>query len=394
MHSSDERGCRRDSGFLKDTRINLLVFTSTCVFKMATSRPVLYVAITSHGFGHAARTAAVVSVVQQLCPEVLLILVTTAPRWLLESYIEGDFIYRPRTLDVGVVQADSLQMDKVATLEKLQQIRTQQQSLVASEVNFIRQNRVSLILADIPPLAAVIAKAASIPCWSSSNFGWDFIYHAWGDEFVEIADWISDCFSKCDRLFRLPFHEPMSYFPVMTDVGLTGGSPRYAADELRASWAITTPVEQTALLTFGGLGLQQIPYDKLQRFSDWQFITFDSAAPDLPNLLKITDHKYRPVDFMPLCGRVVSKPGYSTFAEALRLGVAITSLTREDFSESALLLDGIADYAHHQILSPTEFFQGSWEFLNQQPQMPRQSQLLAKDGNEAIASAIVNYFHC
>jgi len=65
-------------------------------------------------------------------------------------------------------------MDKLATLERLQQIHTQQRSLVA--VNFIRQNRVGLILADIPPLAAVIAKSAGIPCWMSSNFGWDFIY--------------------------------------------------------------------------------------------------------------------------------------------------------------------------------------------------------------------------
>jgi len=49
---------------------------------------------------------------------------------------------------------------------------------------------VGLILADIPPLAAVIAKSAGIPCWMSSNFGWDFIYRAWGGEFIEFADWI------------------------------------------------------------------------------------------------------------------------------------------------------------------------------------------------------------
>lgn len=359
---------------------------------MVKSRPVLYIAITDHGFGHAARSAAVAATIQQLCPEVLLILVTTAPRWLLETYIQGDFIYRPRSLDVGVVQADSLKMDKVATLEKLKQIRAHERSLVTSEVNFIRQNRVGLILADIPPLAAVIAKTAGIPCWCSSNFGWDYIYRAWGDEFVEIADWIWDCFSKCDRLFRLPFHEPMSAFPVITDIGLTGGSPRYEADELRASWEITAAVEQTALLTFGGLGLQQIPYDHLRQLSDWQFITFDRSAPNLPNLLKITDRKYRPVDFMPICGRVVSKPGYSTFAEALRAGVPIVSLTRDDFAESALLIEGIADYSYHQILSPVEFFQGSWEFLNQSLQTPRRSQLLAKDGNEAIANAVIKYF--
>ena len=356
------------------------------------SRPILYVAITNHGFGHAARTASVAAAIAKLCPEILLILVTTAPRWLLESYIQGDFIYRPRAFDVGVVQADSLMMDKAATLEKLRLYRTGQRSIVAGEVNFIRQNRVGLILADIPPLATAIAKTAGIPCWMSSNFGWDFIYRDWGDEFIEIADWLFDCFTQCDRLFRLPFHEPMSAFKVITDVGLTGGSPRYGADELRATWGITAPVEQTVLLTFGGLGLQQIPYSNVASYPDWQFITFDRSAPDLPNLLKISDQKYRPVDFMPLCGRVVSKPGYSTFAEAVRVGVPIVSLKREDFAEAALLIEGITNYAHHQILSPGEFFQDTWEFLHQTPVPPRQSQPMATDGNEAIAHAVVNYF--
>jgi hypothetical protein len=352
-------------------------------------RPTVYITITNHGFGHATRTAAVAATIQKLFPEVLLIMTTTAPRWLLECYIEGDFIHRPRAYDLGVVQADSLQMDKEATRAKLLEIRKNQDSLVASEVNFIQQNSVGLILADIPFLAANIAKAANIPCWMSSNFGWDFIYRSWGD--TEIADWISDCYSKSDRLFRLPFYEPMEAFTNITDIGLTGGSPRYTADELRTIWQIHTPKEQTILLTFGGLGLQKIPYHNLQQFPDWQFIAFDVSAPELPNLLKITDKKWRPVDMMPICGRVVSKPGYGTFAEATKLGVPLVSMTRDDFAEATFLLQGISNYNHHQILTPAEFFQGNWDFLNQTPQPPKQSQPIACDGNEVIANEVIEF---
>jgi hypothetical protein len=88
--------------------------------------------------------------------------------------------------------------------------------------------------------------------------------------------------------------------------------------------------------------LAQIPYDTLQNFPDWQFISFDGNAPDLPNLLKVQDRRYRPVDVMPLCGRIVSKPGYGTFAEACRLNIPITTLTREGFAESPLLIEGTA----------------------------------------------------
>ncbi|MBD2450360.1 glycosyl transferase [Nostoc sp. FACHB-152] len=353
-------------------------------------RPILYVAITNHGFGHATRTASVAATIQKLCPDLLLIMVTTAPRWLLESYIEGDFIHRPRAFDLGVVQADSLTMDKAATLEKLLDIKKRQNSLIASEVNFIRQNRVDLILADIPFLTPLFAKAAGIPCWMMSNFGWDFIYKDWGGEFIAIADWISECYSKCDRLFRLPFHEPMQAFQDITDVGLTGGSPRYPNDELRSTWGITAQQEKTILLTFGGLGLQQIPYENLQNFPDWQFITFDKSAPDFTNLVKVNESKYRPVDFMPICGRVISKPGYGTFSEATRWETPLVTIPRDDFAEASYLLEGITNYNYHQIVTPAEFFEGDWNFLHKLPQPPRQTQPIAKDGNEAIAQAIIN----
>jgi hypothetical protein len=355
-------------------------------------RPILYIAITNHGFGHATRMASVVATIQKLCPEVLLIMVTTAPRWLLDCYIDGDFIHRPRAVDLGVIQADSLTMDQAGTLQKLLEIKKNQHSLIAGEVNFIRQNRVQLILADIPFLAALIAKAANIPCWSMSNFGWDFIYRDWGGEFLAVAEWISDCYSKCDRLYRLPFHEPMSAFTNIIDVGLTGGLPRYNVDELRSHWGITAPLEQTILLTFGGLGLQQLPYDNLRFFPDWQFIVFDQSAPDLPNLVKITDRKYRPVDFMPICGRVVSKPGYGTFAEATSLQVPLITITREGFAEAAFLIEGLTNYNQHQILNPSEFFVGNWDFLHQPLKLPKIPQPIAKDGNEAIASAVLEYF--
>ena len=364
-------------------------------------RPTLYIAITNHGFGHAVRISSVANLIQKMCPDILLIMVTTAPRWLLESYISGDFIYRPRSFDVGVIQSDSITMDKETTLKKLQEIKKKERSIIAGEVNFIKQNRVDLLLADIPPIAAKIAQVANIPCWMLSNFGWDFIYRSWGGEFLEIADWISESFAQCKRLFRLPLHEPMSAFPNIVDVGLTGGIPRYQPEEIKAKFEIHTEKEKTILLTFGGLGLDKIPYENISGFPDWQFMTFDSNSPELPNLINLKKESgkkdinlpnIRPVDLMPICGRIVSKPGYSTFAEALRLETPIVSLVREGFAESKLLLEGIQDYSDHQILSPTDFFNSDWEFLRKPLQAPRKSEKLDKNGSETIAQAIVEYF--
>lgn len=351
----------------------------------------LYVAITNHGFGHATRAASVAATVKRLAPDIKLILATTAPRWLLESCLEAPFTLRETALDIGVLQQDSLTMDKAATLHALKAIQQKQSELVEQEAAFLQEAGVDLVLGDIPPLVAIAAKTAQIPCWMMSNFGWDFIYRPWGGEFVGIADWIADCFRQCDRLFRLPFHEPMSAFSKVTDVGLVGGSPRYGADELRSRCNITTPRDKTILLTFGGLGLAQVPYDGLQAFPDWQFITFDHKAPDIANLCKISDRHLRPVDLMPLCSRIVSKPGFSTFSEACRLNLPIVTVTRDNFAEGPLLINGLQDYSYHQILTPEELLEGDWTFLKEPPNPPRQTQPLSKEGNQDIASAIVDF---
>ncbi|MGV2829007.1 glycosyl transferase [Myxosarcina sp. GI1(2024)] len=355
------------------------------------SQPSVYIAVTGHGFGHAVRTVTIASKLQQLAPEISLIFVTVAPQWLLESYLKTDFSYRPRIFDVGVIQSDSLTMDKQATLEKMQQIIASEREIIAEEVEFIRQQEVRLILADVPALAVAIAQEAGIPCWTVSNFGWDYIYSHWGKPFAEVTNWIKNYYQQSDHLFRLPLCEPMSAFPNITDVGLIGDQPYYAREELRQKFNLSIPPEKTVLLTFGGLGIQAIPYHNLQQFPDWQFITFDRQAPKLPNLLKISDNYLRPLDFMPVCGRVFSKPGFSTFSEAMCQDVAIVSLTREDFAEAEVLLEGVRDYSYHQILSPEQFLQGEWDFLRHNLIPPRQKISLAKNGSETIAREIINF---
>jgi len=349
----------------------------------------VYIAITDHGFGHAARTASIAGQLQKILPSVKLILVTTAPKWLLECYIDGDFVYRQRGFDVGVVQADSLKMDLNATLAKWQQIIATKDEIIAKEVAFCQEQGVDLVFGDVPPLATLIAQKLGVPCWMSGNFGWDFIYRDWGGEFTAIADWISDCYGRCDRLFRVPLHEPMDRFPVIEDVGLTGGDPKYPLDSLRNKFKLIQPQERTILLTFGGLSLDAIPYQNIDRFPDYQFITLDVHAPELPNLVKVLDRAYRPVDFMPLCDRIVSKPGYSTYAEALKLQIPIVSLTRSGFAEAEIILNGMQDYGYHQVINPDQFFTDNWDFLNLPLQPPRLNTKLATDGNYSIANSIV-----
>jgi hypothetical protein len=354
--------------------------------------PAIYIPITDHGFGHAARTAAIAAQIQKLLPELELILVTTAPDWLLSGYLDREFSHRRRSFDVGVIQSDSLKMDLGATYDRWQDILSRQEEIIREEVAFIQARDVRLIFGDIPPLATLIAERAGIPCWLSSNFGWDLIYREWGEDFAEITNWISDCYQQCDRLFRVPLHESMDRFPHIEDVGLTGGTPKFTPDRVRAELNFNPDRQRTILLTFGGFGVDGIPYQNISQFPDYQFITFDRQAPDLPNLMTIHNRQFRPVDLMPLCDLVVSKPGYTTYAEALKLDIPIATITRSGFAESQIIMDGMQDYGYHQVITPDRFFGNNWDFLNQEPLPPRRSTPVEKNGDVTIARSIQDYF--
>ena len=354
--------------------------------------PTLYATITNHGFGHATRIASVLAVLQSQAPELNIIVASTTPQWLLAEYLTQPFSYRPRSFDVGVVQSDSLAMDKEQTWQRWQEIHSQQTEIIAEEAEFLAQQKVDLVLADIPHLAIGIAHRAGVPCWMMSNFGWDFIYRPWGKKFSEVADWLSESYAQCDRLFRLPFCEAMASFPVIQDVGLTGVNCHFTPEDLHSKLGLSAN-RFTILLTFGGLSLQEIPYNNVLRFPDWQFITFDQNAPNLPNL-KVIDRRWqiRPLDVMQICDRIVTKPGYGTLAEIYRTGKPVICLRRNDFAEADLLIAGVEQYMHHLVIEPADFLHGDWHFLAETLRSPTSNQKLPCDGEYTIAHAVLEYF--
>lgn len=354
-------------------------------------RHTLYVAVTYHGFGHVSRTAAVLARLCELMPDVTPVFVTTAPRWLLKAFFPYHFVHRRQPLDVGAVQRKRFDVDKPATLQALRKTERGRRSLIAREALFIRDAGIPLVLADIPPVATEIAKAAAVPCWMISNFGWDFIYRSWGSEFLATADQAASCYSRCDRLFRLPFHEPMQAFPTVQDVGLIGPIPRYSRRELATALSLPSDRTRNILLTFGALAGHRIPYRNVLRFPEYDFFTLDPTAPAHPNLHRITGPKYRPVDIMPLCSRIICRPGYTTFAEACRVRVPTVTTTRPDFPESRFLLEGLRNYNHYQILEPAAVLDSRWTFLRQPMAEPREKRTLRTDGNDVVAREIMRF---
>ncbi len=82
---------------------------------MTTSNPPPAIAyfVTSHGYGHAARSTAIMAALQKINPALQFHIFTQTPRYFLEDSLTGPFTYHTLMTDIGVAQQSSLTEDRV-----------------------------------------------------------------------------------------------------------------------------------------------------------------------------------------------------------------------------------------------------------------------------------------
>ena len=220
----------------------------------------IYLCSSSHGFGHAARDAAVLQELRRLRPEWTLVLSSGLPPVVL-SLLLGDasIQQRPCQWDVGMVQADALGVDQAATLGALDQLAQRLPALIEAEAQWLTsQGQPVLILGDIPPAAAALAQRTQSPLVWMSNFGWDDIYAPLGPAFQRWADEAVEAYRCGDLLLRCPFDLPMNWGLPERRLGLVCGRPRVIPADLEA--CLDAQDAPLVLVGFGGLGLSLSPH--------------------------------------------------------------------------------------------------------------------------------------
>src|SRR6266571_3326504 len=165
--------------------------------------PAIAYYITGHGFGHARRSVEVIRQLRTLRPDVSVFFRTTANPAIFEELGANDIHLEPVELDPGAIEKDLFNIDHPATAKAVGAAIARRDQVVARELPFLKQQKIQLILADIPFLAGDIAAAAGIPIIAITNFTWDWIYEPYFNDQQDLLREIETSYSKIPTLLKI-----------------------------------------------------------------------------------------------------------------------------------------------------------------------------------------------
>ena len=319
--------------------------------------------VTPHGFGHAARVAAVMEAIHRANGDAGFEIYTGVPQWFFEQSMSAPFGYHDVTTDVGLVQRTPLVEDVGATLDRLDGFLPFDRAFVERLAQQLKKQGVSAVICDIAPLGLAVAAAAEVPSVLVENFTWDWIYEGYAardPRFVVHANYLSDQFAAADHHVQC---EPVcvsgdadlvvppvsrearrSRRQVREDLGIPEGAPvvLVSMGGVPASygWIETLASSSDVVFVVPGVG------ERIERRGGLLTVPADSGL-------------YHP-DLVGTVDAVVGKLGYSTVAEVHRAGVPFAYVSRARFREAPSLAAFARRHLGAMPLTTTGFEHGKW----------------------------------
>jgi UDP:flavonoid glycosyltransferase YjiC (YdhE family) len=318
--------------------------------------------VSGHGYGHATRQITIINRLVEKAPDIQIMIRSEAPRWLFENNVKAELDFQNLKTDVGVVQRDSLHLDKRETLRQADDFFENVSRLVDAEVEHLSRQEVDLVVGDISPLAFEIASRLKVPGIGISNFSWDWIYAPYvreHPEYSRVIDIIRGGYGKADLLLRLPFYGDTSAFKEVWDVPLVGRRSAATKEEVRERYDLPSG-KKLVLLSFGTYGLKEFNLEKIEKLDDYFFIATFMLKTSLDNLLCLPGHNLVHEDLVAACEVVMTKPGYGIVAEILINRTPVLYTSRGDFPEYDELVKGLERYSNSLFIPNRDFLSGQW----------------------------------
>ena len=321
--------------------------------------------ITGHGFGHSTRMIEVMNKLCALDPQVCIYIRTGTPRWLFKKNLSLTFCYSYFVGDVGIVQKDSLTLNELGTLKKYADLIAHKKELLSREIDFVKKNKISLIVGDIPPIAFDIADKAGVRGIAIGNFSWDWIYLPYVKKYPQyryVIEEIKQSQAKADVLLRLPLHGDMPAFRVVEDIPLIARRSNVTRKEIFHKINIEEDKKRKViLLASGGVNPPKGLFAKIKPSGDYLFLSTIEKKKRPENMIIIPEESSPTYhDLVKVSDLVITKLGYGIVSECIanRTPIMYTSTPSR---ENGILLAGVRKYAHSYFIPQQDLLIGSWK---------------------------------
>ena len=356
--------------------------------------------ISGHGYGHAVRSNQVIRALRKVSPDLPIHVRSTAPNWLFHDPL-FPVAHTSRSLDVGIIQPNSLEMDLKRTLQECQALHDALPEIMAQEIRFIRDKKIAVIVGDIPPACFEIAARARVPSVAITNFTWDVIYNAYVDRhrgFSPLITGMRGFYEKASLALTLPYPCDMSMFPKRQAIPWVTRVSRLTKEQARREFNL--PQSATVvLLSFGGMGLNSLPWDRFRGLKEFFFVATGPAKVSQGNLLVLSDAQRHYEDLLRGVDVIVTKPGYGIVADVISHHVPMLYTDRGEFPEYPRLVEALHDCATAEYIPQSELMAGSVErylarLLSKEPNWPSIELDGADVAAEKILSILESHAHC
>jgi len=311
--------------------------------------------ISSHGFGHATRTVAIIETLEKRFPDLHTHIFTKVPEDLFSETLNS-YTYHAFLTDIGLEQKSALQIDLQKTQVSLNKFLPFSQKLIRQLAELC--SKCSFVLCDIAPLGIDIADELNIPSILVENFTWDWIYAPY-NELRHHSQWLQWKFNQAT--FRIQT-EPLCQEKTNN---LTCGPifRRCREEEKVVKQKLMSGSRRVVMITTGGIHQELPVWRKMYAMPDYFFVISGQKKEDKKgdNILLLDNHStlYHP-DLIRCADLVICKAGYSTIAECFQAGTRVLAIGRDDFPESEILLNFLKSNLPGASLSQNAFFNGSW----------------------------------
>ena len=331
--------------------------------------PIIWCAISGHGYGHAAQVVPVLNAVGTLVPSVTAILRTMVPASFFRDCLTIPWDLQPVQQDVGCIQDGPLKIDVDETWASHHRFHETWEARLSNEVTAMQAASPALVIADTPYLAIEAGSRAQIPTVALASLTWDLVLkeycHTSDNSHQQMIQCIRGSYAKARIALRIIPAPRIDAFSNIIDIGPIASPTSPERDRLASALALA-PNERTVLVGFGGIPLTSLPLEQIEQLRHYRFL-FDGPVP--PEYSRIHSTKTLPFSFKTLLASVdiiMTKPGYGTVVEAVTLQQPVVYVRRYNFADEPPLLDYLHRYGRGIELSLDDFTQGRWEPALQQ----------------------------